>query len=211
LLIIFDLDDTLIDTSGSITPFKLRACLKLLGLEGPAFEQELFKLNQTSLRSKDALLEFCTRHDVPKTGQEAALKEMFSPLPDDFQIPTTPFAKETLSFFHKTHHLALVTGGAPPLQRQKIEKAGIEAKMFSKIAIPEDSVKKPVYLALLQEFSVDPKNAWVCGDRVTMDLIPARELGMRTVHMRWGRGNLQIEKWVESTIQNLSELKEIIR
>ena len=50
-MIIFDLDDTLIDTSGTVTPFKMRECLKRLIQDGAMvgnFEEayaELMALN----------------------------------------------------------------------------------------------------------------------------------------------------------------------
>jgi FMN phosphatase YigB (HAD superfamily) len=148
LLIVFDLDDTLIDTSGAVTPFKMRRCLMRLVEEGfqvGDFEQEykrLLSLNETAPRSGDALLQF--------VGGEAdwvqkVVGEMTTPLPASFAVPTTPNAKEILDYLAKSHRLALVTGGHPPFQLQKLEKAGIDRSIFSKIAIPEDSIKKPFY------------------------------------------------------------------
>ncbi|MBU6447143.1 MAG: HAD family hydrolase, partial [Verrucomicrobia bacterium] len=107
--------------------------------------------------------------------------------------------------------VALVTGGHPPFQMEKLEKAGIDRSFFSKIAIPEDSIKKPFYEALLREFSIRPQEVVVCGDRIAMDLAPAHALGCQTVHMRWGRGKkLATEQWVTHSIVELSELTRII-
>lgn len=215
MLIIFDLDDTLIDTSGSVTPFKMRECLKLFQKEGlsisnfEAAYQELITINSRSERSRDALCEFL-KGDLALLKK--AMQEMTTPLPDSFLIPTTPNAKEILNILSKKHTLALVTGGDPPFQMEKLKKAGIDQAFFSKIAIPEDSVKKPFYERLLKEFSLAPKEVLVCGDRISMDLLPAYELGIRTVHMRWGRGQLkETEKWVEHAIFDLSELKRMIK
>ncbi len=218
MLIIFDLDDTLIDTSGCVTPFKMKECLKKLVAEGIAvsdFEKayaDLLSINAKSARSKDSLAEF-----IDKVGGHPALldkifNEMTSPLPDNFSIATTPNAKEILKLFSQSHTLALVTGGHPPFQLEKLEKAGIDRSVFSKIAIPEDSVKKPFYQRLMTEFSVSPTQVLVCGDRIAMDLVPAFELGFTTVHMRWGRGAmLKTEKWIHHAISSLSELKRIVK
>jgi putative hydrolase of the HAD superfamily len=216
-LIIFDLDDTLIDTSGTVTPFKLKNCIHRWIAEGlhlPSFEVaygELLSMNAKALRSKDALVQFLARFGGDPQLIEAAAEEMTKPLPDDFSIPTTPNAKEILQFLSKTHTLALVTGGHPPFQMEKLKKAGIDRSIFSNIAIPEDSVKKPFYRGLIQEFSLKPQEVMVCGDRIAMDLLPAFELGLTTVHMRWGRGRLaETEKWVHHAISDLSELKRIV-
>jgi FMN phosphatase YigB (HAD superfamily) len=218
LLIIFDLDDTLIDTSGCVTPFKMRECLKKLVEEGvviPDFEkayQELLTINAKSIKSKEALSQFLRIKGVDPELLDKIFPEMTSPLPESFSIATTPNAKEILKLFSKTHTLALVTGGHPPFQMEKLKKAGIDSSLFSKIAIPEDSVKKPFYQGLLTEFSKDPEEVLVCGDRITMDLVPAFELGITTVHMRWGRGTIgKTEKWIHHSISSLNELKRIIK
>jgi hypothetical protein len=45
-----------------------------------------------------------------------------------------------------------------------------------------------------------------------MDLVPAFELGLTTVHMRWGRGAIvETEKWIHHAISDLSELKRIVK
>jgi FMN phosphatase YigB (HAD superfamily) len=116
-----------------------------------------------------------------------------------------------LQFYEKRCPLALVTGGSPSFQWEKLEKAGIEASIFSKIIIPEDSIKKPFYEGLMREFSEAPANIWVCGDRVSMDLDPAHELGFKTIHMRWGRGRrIKHEPWIDHSISDLNELRNII-
>lgn len=217
-MIIFDLDDTLIDTSGSITPFKMKECLKKLVAEGLVvadFEKaysELLAINGQEVRSKDAIAQFVAKQGGAAGLVKKGMEELTSPLPTGFQIPTTPHAKEILKSFSQSHLLALVTGGHPPFQFEKLEKAGIDKSFFSKIAIPEDSVKKPFYEGLLKEFSVSPQEVLVCGDRIAMDLLPAHELGFTTVHMRWGRGKqTPTEKWIHYAISELGELKRIVR
>ncbi len=217
-MIIFDLDDTLIDTSGAVTPFKLRECLKGFvagGLVVPDFETayaELLAINAQALKSKDALVQFLAKRGARSSLIEGALREMVRPLPEGFSIPTTPHAKEILKTLAQTDTLALVTGGHPPFQMEKLEKAGIDKTIFSNIAVPEDSIKKPFYRRLLEEFSLSPCDVMVCGDRVAMDLLPAFELGITTVHMRWGRGRVgKTDQWVHYAISDLSELKRIVR
>lgn len=217
MLIIFDLDDTLIDTSGSITPFKMKECLQKLmevGLVVQDFNTayaELLSYNASSMKSKDALLEFLRSQNAEEELLSKALPMLTTPLPNDFSIKLTPNAKEILKYFASSHRLALVTGGHPPFQLEKMEKAGIDRAYFSKIAIPEDSIKGPFYKALIEEFGMHPSEVYVCGDRVAMDLLPAYELGLNTIHMRWGRGLVgKTEEWVHHAISDLTELKRII-
>jgi putative hydrolase of the HAD superfamily len=212
-LIIFDLDDTLIDTSGAITPFKLKECLDYLvsmGLKVGSY-QELSEMNEKSARAKEAVSAFVKKYGGSPDLAALALEKLSSPLPEGFLVPTTPNAKEILEFFKDKAHLALVTAGNDSFQREKLKKAGIEPSIFSNMAIPENGVKKPFYKGFLTEFSVPPDQVWVCGDRPSVDLRPAHELGMKTIHMRWGRGaTAKTEEWIDYTISDLSELKRII-
>lgn len=87
MLIIFDLDDTLIDTSGSVTPFKMRECLKgwvASGLQVPDFEMayaQLLAINAASHKSRDALAQFLALLGGNPSLLDSALIEMNEPLP----------------------------------------------------------------------------------------------------------------------------------
>jgi FMN phosphatase YigB (HAD superfamily) len=215
LLLIFDLDDTLIDTFGSITPWKMRQCIEVLSEEGlllpPTAYEELVTLNAQSPSSQQAVWQFAVKYHATQNQIQAALASLTTLLPETFHIPLTPYVKETLQFYAK-YPLAIVTGGDPSFQRDKLKKAGLDCSLFSMIGIPEDSNKGPYYLALQKKFSLQPEQMWVCGDRIEMDLRPAFEMGLRTVHMRWGRGAfMKTEKWIDHSIANVGELRGIIQ
>jgi FMN phosphatase YigB (HAD superfamily) len=218
LLIIFDLDDTLIDTSGFVTPLKMKVCLERLIASGvfvPDFSSSyeiLLEQNRRAAKSKDAFVSFARSLSASENQIQLALHELTTPLPPTFRVPMTPHAQEILEYYRNRCPLAIVTGGHPPFQLDKLKKAGIDSSFFSMIGIPEDSKKKPYYQDLQEKFCLASKEIWVCGDRIEMDLKPAFELGFRTVHMRWGRGaKAQTEKWIHHSINDLSELKEIIK
>ena len=217
MLIAFDLDDTLIDTSGAVTPYKLREVINLLlerGINIGSFStaiQEMEALDKTCVTSKDTVRLTLERYQALHLIDDAyALYSM--PLPKDFMIPTTPHAKKVLQILRQRGYiLTIVTGGKRAYQLEKLEKAGLEPSIFSKISIPEDSKKRPHYEDLLKEFLVPPRECIAVGDRIPMDLAPAHELGFRTVHMRWGRGlRWNKEDWVDYSIHELSELLEIL-
>lgn len=218
MLIIFDLDDTLIDTSGFVTPLKMKICLERLIASGvfvsdfAAAYEKLLGQSARAAKSKDAFIAFARSLCASDHQIQLALHELTTPLPATFRVPMTPHAKETIEFYRNRYPLAIVTGGHPPFQLDKLKKAGIDSSFFSMIGIPEDSIKKPYYQALQEKFCLPSQEIWVCGDRIEMDLKPAFELGFRTVHMRWGRGSLMpTEKWIHHSINDLSELKEIIK
>lgn len=216
MLIIFDLDDTLIDTSGVITPFKLKECLASLigsGVQVPEDAYaELLKENQTQLRSKDAFLSFAKSVKSNDEQIEKALGMLITPLPEAFKVPATPHAKEVLEYLRALFKLTLVTIGHLSFQQDKLKKAGIDSSLFSMIKVLKGPEKKIAYEEIQETFSLTSKEIWVCGDRIETDLRPAFELGFNTVHMRWGRGaNYAKEDWVDHSINDLRELKEIIQ
>lgn len=79
MLIIFDLDDTLIDTTGQITPFKMRSCLERLqkmGLSIGLFEeayQELMAINALSPSSSHAIKMFIAQKGGIPAGPKPRL------------------------------------------------------------------------------------------------------------------------------------------
>ena len=93
-----------------------------------------------------------------------------------------------------------------------MKKAGIDSTIFSKLVVSEERNKKPHYQAIAEELGFERGEAIVCGDRIAVDLSPARELGYKTVHMRWGRGlnGAGPRSDVDYTITELVEIKEII-
>jgi len=218
LLIIFDLDDTLIDTSGCIIPVKLEEALQRMiemGLFVPDFQEAaalIKRLDRASESSQRTLSEFLEIMNADKRFLEAGLKEVYENFSPELFAAPLENALQVLNDLGELHRLALVTVGKEEQQHNKLKKAGIDSGIFSKIIVSETANKMPHYQLIIDEFGYAPSEVIVCGDRVERDLAPARELGCRTVQMRWGRGLSSTGKIgdVDYYISNLSELKEII-
>lgn len=218
MLIIFDLDDTLIDTSGSITPVKLELALMKMqkdGLQLKAFSEalELLKrLDMTAESAKHALEEFIEINGIDRKFLTIGLEEIYGSLPEDMAIFPLEDAVDLLAELSGIHKLALVTIGQRDQQLLKLKKAGIDSSFFSKIIVAEERSKKEHYQALMREFDVLPKEVVVCGDRIPLDLSPAKQLGCITVHMKWGRGVYSKGKReeVDFSITRLTEIREIL-
>jgi putative hydrolase of the HAD superfamily len=224
LLIIFDLDDTLIDTTGSITPVKLeQALVKMVeaGLQAGDFQEALAILKRLDLAAESAsqtLLEFLEIINADKKYFDIGHAEIYGQLPVDFPVYPLDQALDVLSDLSDHHQLALVSMGKPDQQLLKLKNAGIDSTIFSKILISEDRDKKPHYKTILDELGFTPSQTLVCGDRVKRDLSPAKELGCITVHMQWGRGLSclisalphYIAHDVDYAIKKLSQIKDIL-
>ncbi len=222
MLIIFDLDDTLVKTSDCITHILLERSLRAMvnkGFKAHNFYQALFllrELNKQASNAEEALKEFVvSMHEDLKFIPIG--KEQLTEFTLDMPILPLELAVETLHLLKKKKHsLCLVTIGKDSLQRQKLEKAGIDPILFSKIIVSEDKNKKPHYERLLAEFKYSPEQVMVCGDRISVDLEPAIQLNCKTIHVLCGRGLSTKEKTSKakityriSSLVELSDLKEL--
>lgn len=218
MLIIFDLDDTLIDTSGSIFPGILKNVLREIESDGFSIKnfnrsyEELLRLNTHHMSLKEAIEEFLEINGASKRCLNVALGAAYeNPV---FNDPIHPVedAIEVLQELSASHPLVLVTKGKERIQREKMERAGISTQFFTKLYFCTDGDKKKVYKKVSEQMGISPLNAVVCGDRISLDLTPAKELGYKTVQFKWGRGlgNTGFKKDVDYTILSLKELQTLL-
>lgn len=218
MLIIFDLDDTLIDTSGSITPQVLKNALYAMQKGGLCLTnpkkalKQFLHINTMHMSSDDSLKEFLELTKAPEVCYNIGRKEIydFPSLPET--ILPVEGAVELLEELSKTHILALVTKGRAKVQREKMKKASIDENLFSTISFCTEQSKKISYQEMSKKTGISPKKSLVCGDRIYFDLTPAKELGFKTVQIMRGRGlcNTGLKNDVDYTILHLRELKKIL-
>jgi FMN phosphatase YigB (HAD superfamily) len=253
-LIIFDLDDTLIDTSGCITPVKLEMALDRmieagLPIGDPAAALELLRrLDAAADSARSTLSEFLEILGADEQGARAqsrpfdksdakqsrlnleasssfkegdfqkfyhiGVAEVYGDLPDDIPVFPLDQAVEILTELKESHQLALVSIGKTEQQLSKMKKAGIDSTIFSKIIISESRDKKPHYQTIVEALGATPQETVVLGDRISLDLTPAKELGCKTIQMRWGRGLNPIPAPSKSdadfAITELKQIREIL-
>ena len=219
MLIIFDLDDTLIDTSGSITPIRLEAALRRMSEEGLEFEDFdaalgiLKQLNATAPSARRALKEFLELHGAGPQFFSLGIQEIYENISLNAPVMLLEGALDLLQELKEAHQLALVTVGIPEFQFEKMKKAGVDSTIFSRIAVSEEGNKKTYYQEIVAELGFPPSEVVVCGDRISADLAPAKELGFRTVHFLSGRalnGLIAESGAVDATILKLAELKKLL-
>lgn len=217
MLIIFDLDDTLINTDDCIVPIMYREALRAMvnaGLKVDSFEDalELIKqIDQTSPSGEAALAGFLNTIGAEDTFLAAGIKRYYEDISVPF-IDRLEGANEIIRFLRQNHQLALVTKGVQEQQWMKIKMSGINHHCFSKIIVVENGSKKEHYQKVLEELNYSPSQACVCGDSFERDLLPAKELGMKTILMRWGRGKKvpPDETEIDYCISELKEIKNIL-
>ncbi len=170
----------------------------------------LLALDATTQSATETLKIFLDEMGAEKKFLELGLQEIYESPSFEMPIALVPGARELLQELKNSHHLAVVTLGKPGRQLKKMEKAGLDPTFFCKIYVTEERNKKVYYEALKKELSVHPKDVLVCGDKVEVDLEPAKALGFTTVHLKRGRG-VHSKGAPDFTITKLSQLKDIIK
>ncbi|MBI2812363.1 MAG: HAD family hydrolase [Candidatus Melainabacteria bacterium] len=204
----------MIDTSGCITHHKLEDALRAMVREGLVLEdfdaavEQLRRLDKTAESARSSVAEFVEILGIDKRYYEIGVKEIYENIPSELPIFPLEGALELLAELGQQHQVALVTAGIPSVQMDKLKKAGIDSRIFSKIAVSEDRNKKPHYQMIVEELGYLPTEVIVCGDRIPNDLAPARELGFKTVQMQWGRG-MHYSGFKGDVDYSISQLKEI--
>jgi putative hydrolase of the HAD superfamily len=123
-------------------------------------------------------------------------------------------ARELMTELSATHSLALLTNGAPDLQREKIAASGLES-FFKAIAVSgEHGIGKPkpeIFHRLLSELGVSPGEAIMVGNSLERDIAGARNAGIRSIWIRVPGAEEQADVTPDHTISALSEIPRILK
>jgi FMN phosphatase YigB (HAD superfamily) len=166
-VVVFDLDDTLIDTRNVLLPLALKRVADATGIP-------LGRLNRRGKRIDEVLSGI---EGVTPAQREAAAEAWYRPdVP-----PLTPFAgaRELLDMLRGRVRLVLLTRGAPERQRRKIEQSGL-GPCFDEIvirAIEAPGSKRDDLEALLSRHGIGASRCGVIGDDDRDELKHARDLG----------------------------------
>lgn len=217
MLLVFDLDDTLVDTSGSTVPIKLRDALEVMinaGLRVGTFGEALdllYTVDGSSPNGEETIRRFLQKINADPSFFAFGVKELTKPVSGETEIKPLEGAVEVLYELKQKNVLALVSKGNEELQYQKMLKANIDKDLFAKIIITRDYNKKDKYQVIMEEFNFTPKTTIVIGDKFYSDLLPAKELGITTVQMMWGRALKFPEEGADYKITRLAELKKLVQ
>jgi putative hydrolase of the HAD superfamily len=198
--ILIDLDDTIIDDFGCVDACWNDACAEaarfISGLD-PAL------LRRTIEREADSYWSDRTKNRIGRLDLRAAtrgvVERAFASLGID-NIPTAhrisdmyrdlreerarlfPGALETLDHLRTAGvALGLMTNGAGPPQRAKLERFGLTGYFDHIVIEGEFGVGKPhesVFRTLLSALSADPSSTWAVGDNLEFDVIAPMDLGL---------------------------------
>jgi len=124
-----------------------------------------------------------------------------------------PDAREVLTRLKPKRKLALLTNGAPDLQREKIAASGL-APYFDAIAISgEHNIGKPhpeIFSRLLAELDVPATEAVMVGNSLERDILGAKNAGIRSIWIQIPGSEEHADVLPDATIKGLSEIPALL-
>ena len=188
--VIFDLDDTLIDTSGRLVPVAHREAAAAMVRAGlPLTVDVAARLRTTIGRAgscPDVDVELCRRVGCADPRVAAAGRRAFYARAEALRRPGAvrllPDVPSLLRWLRPRVELVLLTIGDPRTQRLKIELARLD-RWFSTVmivALDGGGTKRDALAAWLSRGRHRPEEVLVVGDSWPDEIAAAGELGMRT-------------------------------
>lgn len=124
-----------------------------------------------------------------------------------------PEARAALDRLRETYFLALITNGAPDIQRDKLAGSGLES-YFPVVAVSvEAGVAKPdpaIFAQVLTALEVAPGDAVMVGDNPARDILGANRAGVRAIWIRREGQALHEDARPDATIATLEELPALL-
>lgn len=189
----FDLDDTLLDTSGLLVPdASRRACEAMLAAGLRCTLEECLQVRQelaTSMSHTDIFTQIAGRFGTNQNGRAIhdALEEFYNPqIPQS--LPLLPDALENLKTLKGNYKLFLVTVGSRPTQERKIRALNI-APYFDGIYILNGFVgerKDSAFRDILRQQGHGPQQLLSIGNRLSSEIRDGKSIGADTCYFAYG-------------------------
>ena len=191
--IIFDLDDTLYDCSGTLV---LRGRRQVAGIIAGLIncsEEEAYSLQlemDEKFGAKSNIYEkIVTLYNLPiRYAQELLEKYVHINISD---ITVFSDVIDTLILLKtRGYKLLLVTSGDKQIQGKKIDVLGLNNRYFDDIMIIErnkDQSKKACFQEIMKRYDIQPEEIICVGDKIDDELAASKSLGMITLMFEHGR------------------------
>lgn len=151
-------------------------------------------------------------------GDKEVAKMLHVRRPDwncDLEIPY-PDAAECLHSLSDKYRIGILANQQPG-SKGRLEKYGLLPYINLLIASAEEGIAKPdpkIFQIALQRAECLPEEAVMIGDRIDNDILPAKEVGMRTIWIRQGFGKYwnfsADDEKADAAVDSLPELTELL-
>ncbi len=126
-----------------------------------------------------------------------------------------PDTVKCLEVLEKKYYLGIIANQIPGAEK-RLEGMGIRRYFDLIVTSAEEGVAKPdpgIFRIALNRAGCAPEQAFMIGDRIDNDIVPAKQMGMKTVRIKQGVGkywNIQGEcETPDYEVNSLSELLSI--
>lgn len=182
MLIIFDLDNTLIDRDAAFVAC-LDHFLKKHDLVLSSVQmQKIIKKDDSGRYERAQFCRFLSRFLPELTLTEEQVWTEFQQLPAFVQPNDT--INRVLMALSKQHTLCLLSNGSSTMQRAKLHNAQLP-HIFDHVFISgEMGISKPdpqIFTAVLKHYHVKPIDCVMIGDDLVRDIEPAKAMGLHTI------------------------------
>ncbi len=188
--IIFDLDDTLYDCSGTLVLKSKKLAAKIISKAIKCSEAEALKL-QLELEGRlgpkaDIAREIASLYNLP----EEFCKEITNTI-NTLDVEGAILFADTMDSINELkrigYKLFLVTFGNREMQEKKINFLGLE-RAFDEIIITENPQgKEKCFKEILTKYDLEPEQVLCVGDKIKDEIEVGKRLGMSTALMKHGR------------------------
>ena len=101
-----------------------------------------------------------------------------------------PDTAKCLQVLEKKYHLGIIANQIPGAEK-RLEEMGIRRYFDLIVSSAEEGIAKPdpgIFRIALTRAGCTPEQAVMIGDRIDNDIVPAKQMGMKTVRIRQGVG-----------------------
>ena len=188
--IIFDLDDTLYDCSGTLVLKSRKLAAKIISKAIKCSETEALKL-QLELESRlgpkaDIFHEIANQYNLPEDFCEEISNTI-----NTLEVEGATLFPDTMASIDELkrtgYKLFLVTFGNREIQEKKIKVLDLESA-FDEIIITENPLgKEKCFKEILAKYGLEPEQVLCVGDKIKDEIEVGKRLGMSTALMKHGR------------------------
>src|SRR3972149_9072906 len=191
--IIFDLDDTLYDCSGTLVVRGRRQVAKTIARLINTSEEEAYQL-QLEMEEKYGVKsniyeKIASHYHLPGTYVQELLEEFIHVGISNITL-FSDVVDTLIQLKSKGYRLLLVTSGDKEIQRKKIDVLGLNNRYFDDIIITarnKKQSKKACFQEIMKCYDLQPEEVICVGDKIDDELAASKSLGMVTVMFEHGR------------------------
>jgi len=191
--IIFDLDDTLYDCSGTLVVRGRRQVAKTIARLINTSEEEAYQL-QLEMEEKYGVKsniyeKIASHYHLPGTYALELLEEFVHVEISNIAL-FSDVIDTLMQLKSKGYRLLLVTSGDKEIQRKKIDVLGLNNRYFDDIIITarnKKQSKKACFQEIMKCYDLQPEEVICVGDKIDDELAASKSLGMVTVMFEHGR------------------------